>query len=385
MSAAEGGQGRIGLAIGRWFPAGGKQRSFLRIARELLHRGHQVTAYVARWEGPEIDGLRVVRLDCRGASNHARQLSFSRELAGHRNEVDLMVGFDLAEGLDLYYAGDPCFVARYRAEKSVFRRLTPRFRGFARLERAVFSPESFTEIMLIAHGEKDRFQAEHGTEDERFHLLPPGIDLARLEAQGRALPARDDFIRSLGLDPADGLIVMVGSSFRTKGVDRAIESLAVLPRSLGRYFSLAVVGEGDRHPFEILARRLGIAARVVFTGPRDDVRSFYAHAELLVHPARVENTGTSILEAMCCGLPVLVTENCGFAQHVLRAGAGLVAPHPFDKRIFDRLLLEALFSPRRGDWAAAGPAHARREDLGGLIVAVADLVEQQLAQARSRA
>ena len=51
---------------------------------------------------------------------------------------------------------------------------------------------------------------------------------------------------------------------------------------------------------------------------------FYHAADYLVHAARTENTGTVLIEAMICGLPVLVTGNCGFAFHVHDADAGIM-------------------------------------------------------------
>ena len=99
---------------------------------------------------------------------------------------------------------------------------------------------------------------------------------------------------------------MVGSGFRTKGVDRAIEGLAKLQSTEGNEAQLVVVGHGKPDSYQHLARSLGVGDRVHMLGGRADVPEWMLAADLLVHPARNENTGTVLLEALANGLPLLV-------------------------------------------------------------------------------
>ena len=144
-------------------------------------------------------------------------------------------------------------------------------------------------------------------------------------------------------------------------------ALHALPPELLARVRLAVIGRGRTRPFERLAETLGIADRTDFLGPRDDVARFYYSADLLLHPALSETTGTVLLEAGACGLPVLTTANCGYACHVQAAGAGLVCPEPFEQGTLDRMLGEALTSPERAAWRRNGPAYCQRTDVEGLV------------------
>ena len=63
-----------------------------------------------------------------------------------------------------------------------------------------------------------------------------------------------------------------------------------------------------------------------FLGGRSDVPRFLLGADLLIHPAYHENTGTALLEALVAGLPVLVTDVCGYAHYIAEADAGRVLP-----------------------------------------------------------
>ncbi|MBZ0218745.1 MAG: glycosyltransferase, partial [Fimbriimonadaceae bacterium] len=64
-------------------------------------------------------------------------------------------------------------------------------------------------------------------------------------------------------------------------------------------------------------------------GHRDDIADILCAADLMVHPARKENTGAVILESLMCGTPVICSGSCGNAEFVARSGAGSVTPEPF--------------------------------------------------------
>jgi UDP-glucose:(heptosyl)LPS alpha-1,3-glucosyltransferase len=170
------------------------------------------------------------------------------------------------------------------------------------------------------------------------------------------------------------LLLAVGSRFRTKGIDRVIQALASLPEPLKQRCKLVVVGHGKTGQFQRQAARLNLSDRVIFAGTRDDVSRFYRGADFLLHAPRSENTGTVLIEAMLCGLPVLVTENCGFAKHVTAANAGTTVPEPFDQERLNASLLELLKSDSREGWMANGPVYCENTDLYSLIERAADVI-----------
>ncbi|MEE9391453.1 MAG: glycosyltransferase family 4 protein [Planctomycetota bacterium] len=368
----------IVLAAARWFEFGGMQRTYLRIAKSLHARGRKLKLCVSRWDGPHPDFAELREFGVEGLSNHERNAAFAKNLAAEvaKSPRALVVGFTKVSGLDLYYAADPCFNQRVSAATFGFaRRLLPRYRELIRQEQAVFAQGEKTQVMLIAHGQQQVFQRYYQTESERFHLMPPGIDRVRLD-EGLARPfSAAAFRESLGLKPSDRVFLTLGSGFKTKGVDRTLRALSRIPVHKRQGLVFVVVGEGKVKALERQADLVGVP--LVATGPRADVVDFYRAAECLLHPARVENTGTSLIEAMYCGLPVLCTENCGFADHVRAAGAGTVMKEPFDLGRYTLALEKRLLAEDREALAAAGRAYTREHDLYGLIEAAADLIEAQ--------
>src|SRR4029453_8330977 len=78
---------------------------------------------------------------------------------------------------------------------------------------------------------------------------------------------------------------------------------------------LKVVGVGaQREHWEREARERGLGERIQFLGFRKDVPQLMAAADLLLAPTRYEAYGLGVHEALCTGLPALVSRTAGVAE-----------------------------------------------------------------------
>jgi UDP-glucose:(heptosyl)LPS alpha-1,3-glucosyltransferase len=375
---------KLAFAVAKYFEFGGMQRSLLRIARECARRGHEVHMFAGHFQGARPPEVAVHVLPLRALTNHGRYREFAQKFGSalRGDAFDCVIGSIKIPGLDVYYGGDPCYVAKVDANKSRMYKVLPRYHVLKRLEEAVFAGDSDTEILLIAHEERDKFISYYGTDPKRFHLLPPGIDRERLIRGMPTAEAKSDLRRGFGLMSDDYMLLHVGSWFARKGVDRAMAALAALPEELRTKSKLVVVGDDKVEPFARLARSLGIADQVCFRGATEDVARFYYSADLLVHPAYIENTGTTLIEAMVCGLPVLVTDNCGFAFHVRNARAGIVCGTPFQQDGLNSMLLEMLNPEKLSDWSRNACNYCETTDLYSLIEKAADVIVARASRNR---
>ena len=314
---------KLAFCLFYFFPYGGQQRDFLKIAEICRSRGHSIHVFVMDVQGEFPPGYEILHLRPRGFSNHRRCLDFSRQvgrsLAEHH--FDAVIGFSKMPGLDVYYAADTCYREKALSGRPFIYRLSDRFRTYAAMERAVFDPAAKTEILLIAEREKPNFIKHYNTQEARFHVLPPGISRDRV-APANAAEIRRELRSELGLADTDLMLLLVGSAFRTKGLDRAMLAVEALPPGLRERTRLFILGQDKQEPFERLSRRLGLEKQVCFLGGRGDVPRFLLGADLLVHPAYLENTGTVLVEALAAGLPVLASSVCGYAGHVEKSGGG---------------------------------------------------------------
>jgi UDP-glucose:(heptosyl)LPS alpha-1,3-glucosyltransferase len=367
---------QLAFALFKYFPYGGLQRDFLRIALACQARGHAIRVYVLSWQGDMPAGFEVVPVPVRALSNHRRYEKFAawvqQDLVSR--PVDRVIGFNKMPGLDVYYSADPCFEDKARTLRNPFYRFTPRYRHFAAFERAVFGVHGHTEILMISALQQPLFMRHYDTPAARFHLLPPGIAPDR-RAPPDAAHIRREFRREFQLGDADWLLVQIGSGFKTKGLDRSLRALAHLPADVRAHTRLIAIGQDAPQAFERQIRSLGLAAQVSILKGRDDIPRFLLGADLLIHPAYNENTGTVLLEAVVAGLPVLTTAACGYAHYIEAAAAGCVIPLPFAQDALDRTLAMMLTdADARGQWHRNGLDFAARADLYSLPERAADII-----------
>lgn len=367
---------QLAFILYKYFPFGGLQRDFLRIALECQQRGHAIRVYSMFWEGEIPPGFEVLIAPVRALFNHARNERFTAWVQADlaRRPVDRVIGFNKMPGLDVYYAADPCYEDKAQTLRNPLYRLWGRYRHFADYERAVFAPQAKTQILMISEVQQPLFVKHYGTPAERFHLLPPGISADR-RAPANAGEIRADFRREFALADDDLLLVQIGSGFKTKGLDRSLKALAALPGALKPRTRLIAIGQDDPRPFQLQVKALGLSGRVEILSGRSDIPRFLLGADLLIHPAYNENTGTVLLEALVAGLPVLVTDVCGYAHYIAEAGCGQVLPSPFDQERLNRALADLLEADdRRALCRRNGLAYAETADLYSMPQRAADLI-----------
>ena len=367
---------QLAFILYKYFPFGGLQRDFLRIAKECQARGHSIRVYTPIWEGDIPQGFDVRIVPVKALFNHHRNEKLTRwvkvDLAA--DPVDRVVGFNKMPGLDVYYAADGCYEDKAQTLRNPLYQFFGRYKHFASYEKAVFEPAAKTEILMISEVQKPLFIKHYQTPLERFHLLPPGIAPDR-RAPSNAAEIRAEFRAEFNLKDDDLLLVQIGSGFKTKGVDRSLQALASLPAELLARTKLLVIGQDDPKPFRLQAATLGLGNRVEFLKGRSDIPRFLLGADLLIHPAYNENTGTVLLEALVSGLPVLVTDVCGYAHYIAEADAGCVIKSPFEQRELNQQLLAMLHDESaRKRWSANGLAFADQADLYSMPQRAADII-----------
>ena len=367
----------LAFCLYKYFPFGGLQRDFMRIALACQARGYLIRVYALTWEGGLPEGFDLRLIQVKALSNHTRYERYNCQLQAdlQTSPVTAVIGFNKMPGLDVYYAADPCYEAKAREQRGLWYRLSPRYKHFYRYEKAVFDEHAKTEVLMIAAQQKPLFQQYYRTPDQRLHMLPPGISRDRM-APVDAARIRAAFRAEFGLSDEDHLLLMIGSGFKTKGVDRSIKALAQLPDSLRQSTHLFVIGQDNPQAFIDLAHRLSVADNFRILSGRDDVPRFLLGADLLVHPAYNENTGTVLLEAVVAGLPVLVNDVCGYAHYVADAQAGRVMSSPFDLAVFAQVITDMLLSPEKTQWQQNGIAFSKTADIYDMPEHAADIIAQ---------
>ncbi|MBS0923559.1 glycosyltransferase family 4 protein [Providencia sp. JGM181] len=366
----------LAFCLYKYFPFGGLQRDFLRIAMACQARGHQIRVYTQSWEGERPEQFEIIIVPTSSGTNHGRNAQYCEWVMAHlkQHPVDRIVGFNKMPELDVYFAADVCYAQKVAEEKGFFYKLTPRYKHYAAFEKAVFQKGKATQLMMLTPHQIAHFEKHYGTENNRFHMLPPGIAVDRKYDQQIA-DAKHIYREKNQIPESAFLLLQVGSDFKRKGVDRTLKAMAALPENIRNNTLLMVVGQDKPAKYQRLAETLGIAKQVSFFSGRNDIAELMAAADILMHPAYQEAAGIVLLEAIVAGLPIIVTEVCGYASFIDKAQCGVVVNEPFEQTVLNQALCDSLQDPqKRAQWINNAKYYADTEDLYSLPEKAADII-----------
>ena len=298
----------------------GGQLVALQLARAARTRGHDVS-FVSPSGGAFLElvqaggfGARVVPLD--GALDPASLVRLTRVLREERVDVlhthahfSLNVLGRLAGRLAGARVVAHMHIANvFRAGGAARRAQVALDNATARLCAAIVAVSEATRDSLLAQG------------------YPAGVVVVR---NGVAPSPHVKPVRPSGVAEGAPLLLHVGRLAPVKGQRELIEALARLDRA----DAVAVLAGEDleaggayRRQLEALADRLGVGARVVFTGYREDVPALLAGADVFVLPSHDEGLPLTVLEAMAAGKPVVATAVGGTSEAVVEAVTGVLVP-----------------------------------------------------------
>jgi UDP-glucose:(heptosyl)LPS alpha-1,3-glucosyltransferase len=240
--------------------------------------------------------------------------------------------------------------------------LLPRYSEFIRLEKRCFAPKQTTIMLLLSESQLNEYWSVWKTEPKRLIILPPTLVPQRRRPEYRINGTRVEWRARLDLTSNDWVWITICVQPNTKGLDRTIRALRQF--SEARLLIVGLDEGGDRSAsVRNLARRIGVAHQIRWLGHREDVPELMAAADVFVHPARYDTTGTVILEAIVNGLPVVTTSACGYATHVNSADAGIVIQEPFHQKTF-LAALETVRDPAcRAHWSKSGSKYGKHKSL----------------------
>lgn len=374
---------RIAFCLFKYFPYGGLQRDFLRIAELCQSNGHQIIVYCMQWQGEIPEGFDVNIIPNKSCTNHGKAEQFASDVRCllSKKPADIVVGFNKMPGLDIYYCADSCYTTKVAEQKQgfikLFYGLTRRYKTYKSLEDAVFNKDLNTKILFISEQEQENYKKAYSTHSSRCYLLPPHINKKRftpvLDLFSKA-KIKQEYAELLNLDINNPWLLMVGSGFKTKGVDRSILALKYLLDN-NIQANLIVIGQDDASYFQKLAQKLGIAESIRFLGGRDDIARFMAVASLQLHPAYRENTGTVILEAIIMGLPVIASGICGYAKYIDQSGCGAVITEPFAQKNFNQIVYKILSENKTSELSHKGLIFREKADIYDADSKIIDIIE----------
>jgi glycosyltransferase involved in cell wall biosynthesis len=193
-------------------------------------------------------------------------------------------------------------------------------------------------LVLVRSHSLGKALTDLGCAPDKLRIQRTGIPLNELKWHSRAWPKDGSWH-----------LLQAGRLIEKKGVATSLRAFARFSQTYPNA-TLTIAGEGpEKEKLEQMARDLGIAGRVKFTGfvSQNELRDFLAASHLFLHPSQVGDDGNqegvpnSMLEAMASGLPVFATRHGGIPEAVTDGASGFLVAERDDEALSASLLQAA--------------------------------------------
>lgn len=188
------------------------------------------------------------------------------------------------------------------------------------LERRCTS--SLAHVFVISEA-TEKYAKKLGVPQENIHRFAPDTITPYIEALNRV--QKGAIRQRYAIAPDKHILLSVGRLEPEKGFDRLLDAFAQIKHD---DLMLVIVGDGIlRDDLKMQAKTLGVERSVLFVGdiPHEELWAYYADCDMFVLFSRSEALGLVVWEAMCTGVPVIVSGTEGLLESAGRkAERGLV-------------------------------------------------------------
>ena len=213
-------------------------------------------------------------------------------------------------------------------EKQKCKKIYDTFWGYKILKHA-------SKVIAVSNIEVEQYE-QLGVSEDKIEVISNGIDVESF----KNLPEPKQFKRKYGIREKY-VILFLGRVHKIKGIDFLIKSFSQLTKEIDDAV-LVIAGQDDGYKREakVLAKNLGLHGKVKFTGSieEEDKLSAYVDADVLVYPSIFEIFGLVPFEAIMCGTPVIVTDDCGCGELIKEAKAGYLVHYGDVEGLKDKII-----------------------------------------------
>lgn len=214
-------------------------------------------------------------------------------------------------------------------------------------------------IMTNDGSQGDRLLQRFGVEATKLRHWRNGVDIVCPPTEEQGV-----LKESFGVQPGEFMLLTLCRLVPEKGVQHAIRAMSRV-RQRFEGVKLVVVGTGYyRDALEGLARELGAADAVIFTGglERERVAEAYGAANVFISMYDHSNVGNPLLEAMSCGKPV-ITLDVGATSEVVENGVNGILLSPGREDMLGETIVELLTDDARRSALSSGARDWARANL----------------------
>lgn len=203
----------------------------------------------------------------------------------------------------------------YPRARSIFKRYTPFFHW--KLKKYLYSKSDIT-LIVASQWMKDRVNVSPLLGHLTCHLIPFGVDIYKFHP-GNKLKARE----VLGIPPGNRVIAFRDPGYKVdkfKGMKWLMEALQIFHPKTPT--TLLIFQDGNA--FDILSEKYNIIKTGWIKG--DEMALALSAADIFLMPSIQESFGLMAVEAMACGIPVVVFEGSALPSIIKAPIGGIAVP-----------------------------------------------------------
>lgn len=174
-------------------------------------------------------------------------------------------------------------------------------------------------IICVSKTIEEMVREKTGTE-KFVSTVYSGIDFSRFNAE----PSTGYLHREFGISPEKKLVANISALADHKDYPTFIRAAKAFSEKSDEVHFL-IVGEGElRSELEKLVSASGIQNHLTFTGFREDVPKIFRELTAFLITSKTEGLGTTVIDAMHNGLPILATRGGGIPELVVDGETGFL-------------------------------------------------------------
>jgi glycosyltransferase involved in cell wall biosynthesis len=181
----------------------------------------------------------------------------------------------------------------------------------------------YNTTICVSNALRDSLLKDFGFPARKVKTIRNGVSVSEfVPSEDRRSEVRE----KLGCSPDEFVLVCVARLSEQKRIDILLQALARVLRE-GVRCKCIIVGDGPlKSQLVEQARSLGLSGHVFFEGFHEDVRPYLQASSAFILTSDTEGLPLSILEAMACGVPGIVTNVGGNAEIITDRVHGLIVP-----------------------------------------------------------
>jgi len=315
---------KIAIIRRKFTPFGGAENFILRTSSGLSALGIKFFIISERWKRNAHSSKDIPWLEAKssGFFRFSKFLSFQRSVKKiiSTHHFDLIQSHERLTGVDVYRLGDgihAAWVDRIKNispwYKKIWLNIDPYHQRIIQIEKEMSEDNN---LFYVANSElvKKELSEYYKVPKSRIRVIENGIDIKSFRLASAS--KKESSKKKLALDPTLPVILLVGSGFERKGAFELVEAIKLLPK-----FQAIIVGQ-DKKIQQI--KNLARGQKILITGPQDNIQQYLDASDIFCLPSLYDSLPNAALEALCCGLPIVLTKDVGLAPHIEKNLAGVI-------------------------------------------------------------